>query len=63
MRTFREYVEGQTRVALPRWQYILHLSQTMDAPEIAKLLGVSRQRVHQLVKKARERCGNEADRD
>ncbi len=53
MRTFKQYVESQTVKALPRWEYILHLAETMDAPEIAKLLGVSRQRVYQLLRKAK----------
>ena len=53
VKTFRQYNESQTAQAKPRLAYILLLAETMDAPEIASLLGVSRQRVHQLVKKAR----------
>ena len=60
MRTFREYMEERRRVALPRWRYVAHLAETMNAPEIAKLLGVSRQRVYQIVKLAQAASRNGA---
>ena len=60
MRTFREYQEARTAAALGRWRYVAHLAETMNAPEIAKLLGVSRQRVYQIVKLAQAASRNGA---
>ena len=49
--------EAQTEIAAKRWRYILHLAQTNSGPEIARILGVSTQRVYQLMKKAQEHEG------
>ena len=54
MRTFQEWTESQTARALPRWQYVLHLTETKNAAEIAQELHICRQRVYQLIKKARK---------
>ena len=49
----------QREEAADRWWLILELSKTMTQSEIGKKLDLSRQRVSQVVKKAREYFGDD----
>ena len=54
MKTLVEHNEVQQRIAAERWRMVVELSKTMSYAEIGRRLGVSRARVSQMVRQARE---------